>query len=71
MLNEVQREFVSYVLRNYIEVGVDELDISELSTLLTAKYESLNAATQELGEVAGIQETFISFQQHLYAEEVA
>jgi type I restriction enzyme, R subunit len=62
LLNEAQREFVSYVLRNYIAVGVDELDISELSTVLTAKYGSLNAATQELGEVAGIQETFNSFQ---------
>ena len=71
LLNEAQREFVSYVLRNYIAVGVDELDISKLSTVLTAKYGSLNAATQELGEVAGIQETFISFQQYLYAEEVA
>jgi type I restriction enzyme R subunit len=70
-LNEAQREFVSYVLRNYVTVGVDELDISRLSTVLTAKYGSLNAAAQELGEVAGIQETFISFQQHFYAEDVA
>ena len=71
MLNEPQREFVSYVLRNYIEIGVDELDISRLSTVLTAKYGSLNAATQELGGVADIQETFISFQEHLYAKDVA
>jgi type I restriction enzyme R subunit len=71
LLNEAQKEFVSYVLRNYVTVGVDGLDISKLSTVLTAKYGSLNAATRELGEVAGIQETFISFQQHLYAEDVA
>ena len=62
---------MSYLLRNYVAVGVDEPDISMLSTVLTAKYGSLNAARQQLGEVAGIQETFISFQQHLYAEEVA
>jgi hypothetical protein len=46
------------------------LDISRLSTVFTAKYGSIDAATQKLGEVAGIQETFISFQQHLYAEDV-
>ena len=45
---------MSYVLRNYIAVGVDELDISMLSTVLTAKYGSLDAARQELSEVAGI-----------------
>ena len=67
----LKTEFVSYVLRNYIEVGVDELDISKLSTVLTAKYGSLDAAKQELGEVVGIQETFIGFQKYLYAEEVA
>lgn len=39
--------------------------------MFTAKYGSIDAATQKLGEVAGIQETFISFQQHLYAEDVA
>ncbi|MBT5203867.1 MAG: restriction endonuclease subunit R, partial [Gammaproteobacteria bacterium] len=71
LLNEAQREFVRYVLRNYIEVGVDELDISKLSTVLTAKYGSLDAAKRELGEVTGIQETFIGFQKYLYAEEVA
>jgi type I restriction enzyme, R subunit len=33
LLNAQQREFVSYVLRNYVEVGVDELDIAKLSTV--------------------------------------
>jgi type I restriction enzyme, R subunit len=66
MLNEKQRDFVSYVLRNYVDVGVDELDVGKLSTALTAKYGSLHAAQQELGTVEEIQGTFVDFQQHLY-----
>jgi type I restriction enzyme R subunit len=71
LLNAKQREFISYVLRNYIEVGVDELDVSKLSTVLTAKYGSLHAAQQELGNVKEIQHTFIEFQKHLYYEAAA
>ena len=71
LLNDKQREFVSYVLRNYVEVGVDELDVSKLSTVLTAKYGSINAAQQELGSVQDIQSTFVDFQAELYRDEVA
>ena len=62
LLSDKQREFVGYVLRKYIDVGVDDLDISNLSTLLAAKYGNLDTATEELGEVAGVQEIFISIQ---------
>jgi len=62
LLNNKQREFVGYVLRKYIDVGVDDLDISNLSTLLAARYENLDTATEELVEVAGVQEIFISIQ---------
>ena len=70
LLNAQQREFVSYVLRNYVKVGVDELDVAKLSTVLTAKYGSINAAQQQLGNVQDIQHTFIEFQEHLYKEAV-
>ena len=66
LLSEEQREFVTHVLSNYIEVGVDELDDSKLSTVLTAKYGSPAAAQEELGTVEDIRNTFINFQQHLY-----
>ena len=62
LLNNKQREFVGYVLRKYIDVGVDDLDINNLSTLLAARYENLDTVTEELGEVAGVQEIFISIQ---------
>jgi type I restriction enzyme R subunit len=67
LLDAKQREFVEYVLRNYVNVGVDELDVGRLSTVLTAKYGSIHAAQQELGTVQDIQRTFVDFQQKLYA----
>jgi type I restriction enzyme R subunit len=70
LLNEQQREFVAYVLRNYVNEGVDELDVGKLSTVLTAKYGSIHAAQQHLGNVQDIQRTFIDFQEHLYKEAV-
>ena len=35
-LNEKQRDFISFILKNYEQDGVDELDISKLSSALTA-----------------------------------
>lgn len=67
LLNQKQREFVEYVLRNYVNIGVDELDVGKLSTVLTAKYGSIHAAQQALGTVQDIQKTFVDFQQQLYA----
>ena len=68
LLNAKQREFVEFVLRNYVNSGVDELDVGKLSVMLTAKYGSIHAAQQELGTVEEIQRTFVDFQQQLYAE---
>ncbi len=68
LLNEQQREFVSYVLRNYVNEGVDELDVGKLSTVLAAKYGSIHAAQEKLGTVSDIQKTFIDFQAQLYSE---
>ena len=70
LLNAQQRDFVSYVLRNYVEIGVDELDVAKLSTVLSAKYGSIHAAQQQLGNVKDIQRTFIEFQEQLYKEAV-
>jgi type I restriction enzyme R subunit len=70
-LNEQQREFVTYVLRNYVQQGVDELDIGKLSTILQAKYGSMHAAQRELGDADHIRQTFIDFQRYLYEEKAA
>ena len=70
LLSDAQREFVEYVLRNYVDVGVDELDVSKLSTVLTAKYGSIHAAQLKLGTPQEIQRTFIEFQKNLYKEAI-
>ena len=70
LLNAQQREFVSYVLQNYVQVGVDELDVAKLSTILEAKYGSIHAAQKQLGSLPDIQKTFIEFQEHLYKEAI-
>jgi type I restriction enzyme R subunit len=53
-----------------IQTILFELDASKLSTVLTAKYGSIHAAQEALGNVQSIQSTFIDFQQHLYKEAV-
>jgi type I restriction enzyme, R subunit len=70
-LNAQQREFVTYVLRNYVQQGVDELDIGKLSTILQAKYGSMHAAQRALGDADQIRQTFIDFQRYLYQAKVA
>jgi type I restriction enzyme R subunit len=71
LLDAPQREFVTYVLSNYVQQGVDELDIGKLSTILQAKYGSVHAAQQQLGDAEDIRQTFIDFQRHLYDEKAA
>ena len=68
MVNPEQREFIEYVLRNYENEGVDELDDGKLSTVLEAKYGSIHAAQQKLGSTDEIQQIFIELQQNLYKE---
>ena len=63
-----QRDFIGYVLRNYVSGGVDELDVGKLSTVLEAKYGSIPTAEEELGPAKEIHRTFIEFQQQLYAQ---
>jgi len=70
-LNEKQRDFIGFVLRNYVQDGVDELDMGKLSTMLTSKYGGVHAAQQALGNVEDIQKVFVDFQQYLYKENVA
>ena len=71
MLNNQQREFIDYVLVNYINAGVDELDVSKLSTIIAAKYGTTTDATNALGDLENIKKVFIDFQQYLYEEHAA
>jgi type I restriction enzyme R subunit len=71
LLNDKQKEFISFVLSKYIETGVDELDQEKLPILLTNKYQSLEDAKEILGDVANISRLFIEFQEHLYKQKAA
>jgi type I restriction enzyme R subunit len=71
LLNEKQREFIDFVLGKYVEIGVEELDQEKLPILLKNKYQSLEDALLELGEVEEISRVFIEFQKLLYQEQVA
>ena len=71
LLNEQQREFISFVLSKYVETGVDELGQEKLPILLTNKYQSLEDAKGILGDVGTISKLFIEFQEHLYNQSVA
>jgi len=71
LLNTNQKDFISFVLRNYIQDGVDELDIAKLSTIIKSKYGGIPEAEKVLGDVDQINKVFIDFQRHLYEQMVA
>jgi type I restriction enzyme, R subunit len=69
-LDNKQKEFLEFVLSQYIETGVEELDQEKLPDLLTLKYQAISDAEEILGGVENIRNTFIDFQKYLY-EQVA
>ena len=66
MLNENQKEFIEFVLQNYIKSGVDELDDTKLGDIISLKYKSTYDAEKILGDIDSIRNIFIDFQKHLY-----
>ena len=71
LLNEKQRDFIGFVLRNYVQDGVDELDISKLSTIIKSKYGGIPEAETALGDVDQISKMCVDFQRLLYEQQVA
>lgn len=61
-----QQEFLNFVLKQYINSGIYELDEEKLSPLLLLKYNAINDAKKALGDIASIRKTFIGFQGYLY-----
>jgi type I restriction enzyme, R subunit len=61
-----QREFLDFVLSQYVQVGESELDGDKLPELLQLKYGSPADAIDKLGPVAEIRSTFHGFQRDLY-----
>ena len=65
-LEDKQKDFLDFVLAKYIETGVSELAQEKLPSLLELKYYSITDASEQLGGVDEIRNTFISFQKCLY-----
>ena len=61
-----EQQFLDFVLSQYIQEGVGELDQAKLPDLLELKYQGVSDAAAELGSVAGIRDVFIGFQRYLY-----
>ena len=69
--NPRQKVFLDFVLSHYIAVGVEELDQTNLKTLLKLKYhDSLADAEADLGKGSEIGKIFSSFQPYLYVAEM-
>ena len=62
-----QREFLEFVLEQYVRQGVGELDQEKLPHLLELKYHAVADAVAVLGNVTEVREMFVGFQEYLYA----
>jgi type I restriction enzyme, R subunit len=68
-LTAKQREFIEFVLAQYVAQGVLELDEEKLVPLLRLRYNNaISDAMADLGSAERIREMFIDFQRGLYRE---
>jgi type I restriction enzyme R subunit len=63
-----QLEFVDFLVSQYVESGVGELEESKLETLLEIKYDDVFNAVKVLGngEASKVRNIFLTFQKNLY-----
>jgi type I restriction enzyme R subunit len=61
-------EFVDFLVSQYVESGVGELEETKLETLLEIKYSDVFKGVQEVGngEVGKVRNLFLTFQKNLY-----
>ena len=59
--------FLDYVLDNYVENGVAELDRSKLPDYLKLKFGTVPEAAAALGGTDAILSSYTGFQRHLYS----
>ena len=62
-----QQDFLNFVIKQYVQVGVRELDDAKIKALLELRYHSLSDAKEKLGDIGSIRNAFINFQQYLYS----
>ena len=64
--SEKQQAFLNFVLAQYVQEGVEELDPEKLTPLLKLRYNAIADAVTDLGEPTAIRQIFIGFQKYLY-----
>lgn len=65
--NNKQQAFLDFVLGQYVNQGVDELDVEKLTPLLRLRYNNAIAdAVADLGSPEQIRKAFVGFQRYLY-----
>ena len=70
--NSKQQGFLDFVLSQYVQVGVEELDAAKLTPLLRLKYhDSIADAVADLGKPEEIGRVFSGFQKYLYQQATA
>jgi type I restriction enzyme R subunit len=68
--SQEQQKFLDFVLKQYVQNGVYELDDEKLPELLQLKYRAIADAKRALGEIKSIRDIFIGFQKDLYGDEI-
>ena len=68
---EDEKLFLKFVLGEYVDHGVEELDVGKLPDLLQLKYGGMNEAVSIFGAPAKINQIFVGFQRLLYAKSQA
>ena len=69
--DDKMREFLRFVLDQYVAEGVGVLDGDKLPALISLKYATPHDAVRILGDIDGIRNAFIGFQKHLYESDAA
>ena len=64
--NDKQREFLEFVLAQYVKEGVSELEQEKLKDLLELKYHTVSEAVAVLGSTSSVREAFLGCQRRLY-----
>ena len=65
-----QQAFLNFVLAQYVDKGVNELDDTRIKGLLELKYKGIHEAKEVLGDIKSIRDTFVGFQKYLYDDEL-
>lgn len=65
-MTDKQRAFVDFVLAQYVNQGIDELDAEKLAPLLRLRYQALPDAFAQLGRPDEVRGLFIGMQKYLY-----